>query len=500
MNLSVFEDGNLQRLETFTQPEERNLLVANALRFVIQNVFANNSNTFVFTIAVAGGSWELWLTDIMSKLFATWGFMAVQLIIQDPKMERIEMPRNCFCNMIMIDSFKSLERTNLAENNKNYDSLEYYFIFLQTPDDQAAKEMELIFRYCFNNYWLHCNVMVQNKKGEIFVYTYFPFKENNCFQTQPEMINKFKGNRFENKKLFPDKLRNLQRCPMKLTTWDAPPFVVNGTNQRYPKLQVTGFEMLIITAISETMNFTLDIEWISFYRNQSPDAGLLTKLRNQETNITLGFFRRTNKRDKIATPTYVTYYVPLIALILRKLATHESMDILTFPFDGVTWILMIVVYVIIGIINAVQTKQIKGSIFQTFEIIIGVTTKDVPKKTPTRIRFMTTILSSFILRSVYQSLLFFVFRSNFYIATPYTLNGLATEGYKVVSTELTMQFLLYVPEIENKTLPLIVTNSTSEMSPMRYVEYHRNESLVAISIIEFGIDFWYRLTSITHES
>ncbi|XP_023291352.2 uncharacterized protein LOC111674905 [Lucilia cuprina] len=489
MNVSLLQDAYLRRLETFTQPEERNFLVANALRFIIQNVFAKHSNSFVFAIAAAGGPWELCLYDIMHKLFSTWGFMAVQLLIHDPKTERIEVLGNYYSNMIMIDSFQSLENINLVENKQNYDNIEYYFIFLQTHDELAVHEMELIFRYCFNNYWLHCNVMVQTEKGEILVYTYFPFKENNCFQTQPEMINQFQGDHFVSEEIFPDKLINLQGCPMKVTTWNTPPFVVNRTNKRYPKLKVTGVEVLIVAAISETMNFTLDIEWISFYKNQSPDAGLLEKLRHRETNITMGFFRRTNIRDKIATPTIVTFYVPLIALILRKLASHESMDILTFPFDAETWSLIIVAYVIMGIINSVRTRKIKGSIFQTYEIIMGVTTKDIPKRSSTRIRFMTTILSSFILRSVYQSLLFFVFRSNFYLATPQSIEGLATEGYKVVSTELTMQFLLYVPQIENKTLPVIVTNSSSEMSPMRYMEYRRNESLVAISIIEFALRY-----------
>lgn len=213
------------------------------------------------------------------------------------------------------------------------------------------------------------------------------------------------------------------------------------------------------------------------------------QLQNRETNITLGFFRRTADRDKIATPTHVTYQIPLKPLILRKLASHESMGILTFAFDKTTWILMIVIYTVIGIINVIQTKQIKGGIFQTFEIIIGITIKDVPKKTSTRVRFMTTLLSSFILRSIYQSLLFHLFRTNFYQAPPVTLNGLAAEGYKVVSTELTMQFLLYVPQIENKTLPLIITNSSSEMSPMRYMEFHRNETLVAMTIIEFALRY-----------
>lgn len=281
MNVSVLQNVEFELAEeTFTQPEEElHLLIANALRSVIQHFFANNSNAFLFAIAAANRSIEFWLHDIMGKLFATWGFMAVQMVMQNPKTERFEVPGNYYCNMIMIDSYRSLEKANLKEFNKNYDTLEYYFIFLQTSDQRANDEMELIFRYCFNNYWIHCNVMMLSPKGEILVYTYFPFKEDNCFQTQPEIINEFKGDRFVSDDMFPDKLSNFQGCPMKLTTWNSPPFVVNRKNKRYPGLKVTGFEMIIMTAISQTMNFTMDIEWISFYRNQSPDAGLLRKVR-----------------------------------------------------------------------------------------------------------------------------------------------------------------------------------------------------------------------------
>ncbi|KAM7348209.1 uncharacterized protein ACRADG_007625 [Cochliomyia hominivorax] len=489
MNVSEYQDVQLQRMYSFTQPEEIHLLIANALRFVIEHFFVNNSNAFLFAIAAGNRFIEFWLHDIMKKTFATWGFMTVQLVAQNSQTERFEVTENYYCNMILIDSYKSLEKANLKEYNKNYDTFEYYFIFLHAPDEIAHKDMELIFRYCFNNYWLHCNVMMLRTNGEILVYTYFPFKENHCFQTQPEIINEYKNNRFVNEEIFPDKLSNLHGCPMKVTTWNSPPFVMNRPNKRYPNLKVTGFEMIIVNALSQTMNFTIDIEWIQFYRNQSPDANLLKKLENRETNITLGFFRLTAERDKIATPTFVTYYVPLKPLILRKLASHELMGILTFPFDKTTWILMILIYTIIGIINVIQTKQIKGGIFQTFEIIIGVTVKDVPEKISSRLRFMTTILSSFIFRSIYQSLLFFLFRTNFYQAPPVTLDDLAAEGYQFVATELTMQFLLYVPHIENKTIPSIVTNSSSEMSPMRYVEFHRNKTLVAVSIIEFALRY-----------
>lgn len=213
------------------------------------------------------------------------------------------------------------------------------------------------------------------------------------------------------------------------------------------------------------------------------------QLKNFNTNITLSYFRRTTERDIIGTPTFVTYFMPIVAFILRKKIEHESIDMLTFPFDTITWLLIVVVYSTIGIFNIYHTRGVRNGFFQIFEIIIGIPIPNVPHRTSKRIRFMTTLISSFILRSVYQSLLFFLFRTNFYQSTPLTIEGLAESGYKAVATDLTSKFLSFVPQIDDNSLPLIVINNTSEMYPLRYLLQHRNENLVAMSIMEFAIHY-----------
>lgn len=141
-----------------------------------------------------------------------------------------------------------------------------------------------------------------------------------------------------------------------------------------------------------------------------------------------------------------------------------------------------------GLLNSFQ-KQKSCGIFGIFEVILGMPIRNVPEWTSSRIRFMTTILSSFILRSIYQSLLFFIFRSNFYQAPPITLSGLVDNGYRAVCTDLTLRFLLNVPQIEDKSLPLVIINNTNELHPLRYLQLYSNESLVAMSIIEFAVRF-----------
>lgn len=276
-SLSLFENAYLQRIEIIEQSDKINLAAINALRIVIESVFCRIANVFFITISSDNAAVQFWLYDAMEKLLISCSCLLVQLIVLDKKPTKPDLQGKQYCNMILIDSFESLEKTSIANNNKNSDGVEYYFIFLQISDEFAAKEMKKIFKYCFENYWLHCNVMVQNKKGEVLIYTYFPFKDQQCFQTQPQLINEFKNGRFINSVIFPDKLKNLHCCPLKVTTWIVPPFVINKASKllfdKPTSSHLSGFEMNILTAISRVMNFTLNINVISidtYYKNQTP--------------------------------------------------------------------------------------------------------------------------------------------------------------------------------------------------------------------------------------
>lgn len=510
MNFTAFETAYLKRIETIAQAEEINLQVANALRFVIRNIFANISNTLVMTTSTDKGPVEFWLHDILAKLLLKWEFMAIQLVVLEHITKALHVPGKRYCNMIMIDSMASLLKTNIAEYNRKSDTMEYYFIFLQMPDIVIAKEMKNVFKYCFDNYWLHCNIMVQNAKGEILIYTYFPFEENKCFQTEAQLINRFNRNSFENAIMFPDKLKNLNRCALKLSTWEVPPFVIKATNKEDPQVPVSGFEVLALISISHHMNFTLDVEWISqnTYTNDSSVIGPLTRvsrqylitfqyqlqlfyfqLNNKETNITMGYFRRTAARDEMATPSIVTYNIPIVGIVLRKPKKNIALGMIAYPFDNTTWIIMLIVYATIGIQNCFGNACGKGGILLVFEIIIGISVKNLPKANAIRISFLTLVLSAFIFRSFYQSLLFFLFRSNYYQAIPTALEDLAANGYKALVTALSMQFMHHVPQIANKSLTTIVFDTTDDMILLRYLYEHGSESLVAMSIEEFAMRF-----------
>ncbi|XP_058978071.1 uncharacterized protein LOC131802241 [Musca domestica] len=493
MNYTLFTKDP-EHLVKVPQSEEIDNFVAMALRFLIQNVLLKLCDSVFLTISTTSPATELWFEDVLAKLFASWGYMAITIVRHNSKRQDVVVPGRRFCNMIMVDSFENLQRTNISQHNSQYDTQEYYIIFLQIRDAQMPEERAKILQYCLDNYWLHCNVMIQNAKGEVLIYTYFPFQEDACFSSDPVLINQFDGVRFVNDVMFPIKVQNLYGCPIRMNLWEIPPFILfpDNTTEIY-----TGLEMIILKTLSKHLNFTIDEDSLAERRDLGDDRMEPFKvLQRRETNITAGFFRRTPERDDLATSTYVTFSVPLAAVVVRRESGHESLNVLIFPFDMPTWVLLIISSLILIIINYFRQKNVRSaSTWQIIESLLGLPSVRIPERLSPRVTFIIWMLSTFVLRLVYQSILFFLYRTQFYRQPPTTVIDFAVSGYRAVCTQPTAPLLTYIPQFMDNSLPLIVLNTTDEMAPLRYIDKNSHENLVAITVRDFV--FYYVHTELS---
>lgn len=151
--------------------------------------------------------------------------------------------------------------THLHEDNTGYDDQEYYFIFLQTPDEKMSHELQLILDHCLANYWLHCNVMVQTVRVEVLIYTYYPYASaQHCQRAQPQLVNRFDGRHMVNSPMFPDKLRQMHRCPLRVLLWHMPPFVELSWNASSEQWRARGFEMQLVEHLAQHLNFSIVLQ------------------------------------------------------------------------------------------------------------------------------------------------------------------------------------------------------------------------------------------------
>lgn len=147
--------------------------------------------------------------------------------------------------------------TQINEDNADSDDHEYYFIFLQTRDAQIPAELQQILDHCLNNFWLHCNVMVQTAQMEVLIYSYYPYTSQRCQSAQPQLVNRFDGQRMIHAPMFPHKLRQLHQCPLTVVVWNAPPFVELQWDDRAGQMDAIGFEATLIKQLARHLNCSL---------------------------------------------------------------------------------------------------------------------------------------------------------------------------------------------------------------------------------------------------
>ncbi|KAH8388094.1 hypothetical protein KR093_011674, partial [Drosophila rubida] len=430
------------------QHEEANLYVVSALRHVIQNVFSQLSSTLVILAATRSSMLEIWFQHVIGALLSSWSDGAVQLLHTNGS-RRVHVPGRKYCILLFVDSYESLLDSGIAEDNAGYDGHEYYFIFLQARDQFLARERQLILEHCLAHYWLNCNVMVQTANVEVLVYSYYPYKEQHCQVAKPQLVNRYDGQRMLNAPMFPNKLRQLWQCPLTLLLWHMPPYV-ELSNSRQD--QAGGFEMMLVRHLAQRLNFTLVLQELRLLHveeykltmaNGSVD-GPIELIMQQRVNMSIGYFRKTARRDQLMTSTPPHYYAPLVAVVASEDFRFGRIAWLTFPFQWQVWQALLTALVLHWSVYVWQWRRIG---WQVVELLLGVALPRLPHCWRQRLIYVHWLLGSIPLRIVYQSLLFHFMRLQLFETLPSSFEQLLAANFRALCTSNTLQMLREMPQV-----------------------------------------------------
>ncbi|XP_030379263.1 uncharacterized protein LOC115627661 [Scaptodrosophila lebanonensis] len=451
MNVSLIYASYAELTRIGLQDESANLFVAEALRYVIEQVLAQLSTTLVMTISSQDTGTAYWFEFVIEHLISSWSGMAVQLLYI--KAERpVHVPGRKYCNFLLVDSFEGLRAADIAKDNASYDDSEYYFIFLQTRDAFISQELQLILDYCLQNYWLHCNVMIQTAQVEVLVYTYYPYTAQGCQMARPQLINRFDGKRMLNEPMFPDKLRNMYGCEVVVLTWHMPPYVELWWDDKRGKLQARGFEMVLVQHLADSMNFrvrllNLTLMHVSSYqlRNGS-HLGPIEMLRSQMANLSIGNFRKSARRNEMLTSPLSHYYSPLVATVEYGSYRISSLALLLFPFKLHVWLILLCA-VALHLIIYMARRYDTFTGMHVIELLLGASIVRFPRAWLQRGIYAHWLYGSLPLRVVYQSLLFHLIRKQIFASVPDSFEKLLAENFIGITTSNTLQLLEEIPGV-----------------------------------------------------
>lgn len=150
-----------------------------------------------------------------------------------------------------------------AELTKNFDFAEQYLVLLIDPDTSLVPRLLItsILSYFYRYSLINVSVLYEIKRDYVEVYTYFPFMGNSpCKGNNVHVINAYNGSWLKplSTHIFPEKLRDLQNCSLRVAVWDSPPYLSYYPN-RSGYAQLGSFEGEMLVEFAKKLNFTLDL-------------------------------------------------------------------------------------------------------------------------------------------------------------------------------------------------------------------------------------------------
>ncbi|KAH8303148.1 hypothetical protein KR059_001647, partial [Drosophila kikkawai] len=488
------------------QGEDANVYVARALRLVIENVLAQLSATLVVTISTRHLGTAQWFEYMMNNLVDSWRMTAVQLLRFRPDSVHISVPGRKRVNLLLVDSYSGLQDTNITADNADFDDPDYYFIFLQTRDAFIPEELRLILNHCLANFWLHCNVMVQTAQVDVLVYTYYPYTAARCQEAHPVLVNRFDGRPWlTNSSMFPDKLRQMHGCPLTVLTWHLPPFVELVLDAASGLVRAEGFEIQLMRHLARQMNFSIELKNLALLRPEAyrladgANDGPIEWLLHRSANMSMGYFRKTARRNQLLTTPMSYYSANLVAVLQLERYRLGSLALLVFPFELPVWLLLLLALVIhMGLYLPCRRRrrnvlggerEVNGGGLQILGLLLGAALARLPRAWRHRLIAAHWLWASIPLRISYQSLLFHLIRLQLYSTPSFSLDQLLAQGFQGICTANTRRLLLEMPQLAGSPDSIHALDTPSDWAVLEALQRNTKHKIFAVANQDVVLSF-----------
>lgn len=153
--------------------------------------------------------------------------------------------------------YSRLVRDLLRKDNE-FDYMGLYVIILTTS--QHHDVLQRILNVFWQLYILNVMVVKQRINSEAYIsYTYFPYTKQHCAKVVPIVFNYVNSEMSNDSIVFPNKLKNLNNCPITVATYNTTPHMVlrpiqDGT------WYADGVDGNLLRFIAQRLNFSVIIK------------------------------------------------------------------------------------------------------------------------------------------------------------------------------------------------------------------------------------------------
>jgi hypothetical protein len=324
----------------------------------------------------------------------------------------------------------------------------YYMFVLFNGEIVEVQEM-------FNLLWklqmFNVNVIFENENGEFLVQTFKPFNDQNCNDTTPITINKFKDGKFINsiEDFFPNKMNNLHNCPVQVAiSEESKPLIVIKTLENGTKL-FTGRDIQLLNSLSKSLSFRINYTFIGeegFLLENGSAVGALKALLDGKAGLSVSdWWLKPNRLMFFdATSSYISDHLIFVVPPGREFTALEK---LIYPLKLMSWTLVggcFLAGILLIFLIKHKSKKLQDFVFGTgvrtpylnlFIAYIGGMQNKLPGRNFARFLLMMTLISSLIIRTLYLASFYELLKSNRNHKELQTIKEMVEKDYKLYVRE-----------------------------------------------------------------
>ncbi|XP_055615244.1 uncharacterized protein LOC129761544 [Toxorhynchites rutilus septentrionalis] len=355
-----------------------------------------------------------------SIIIRTAGLLPVIIKAADVTLDHRPKQRH---SVILLDSWRSLMMFEDHISRNRFDCTGYFLILLSS-NLGCYELMSTVLKIAANYLMYNINILYRYEEV-VKMYTYFPYGSKGGAVKGIVCWNRFEATGFTTRRQhFPRKLENFHGSALRVALFNVIPFVELVYDNQQRVIDFMGIEGSLLQTILHLLNFTVvpvelpaSVRWGNLYPNGSA-TGAMQLLLNGSVDLTVGFFGNNPLRQQYMTGTF-SYYQTALTLIISPGDEYGSLEKLTLPFQFSLWICIASV-IVIGALVIIALKTLPRFV-QSFvfgqgnntplmnfiQSTMGNQVNPSPRRNFARFLLLIWVLSTFILRTAYQQIMFY---------------------------------------------------------------------------------------------
>jgi len=360
--------------------------------------------------------------------------MSATLRIEIGNNMRINPNRLKKCAFVLVDTFEGFMKFYETFSLKIFKINGFLMLLLVKGKLPEIPEMfKLMWKLKLSN----VNVLYEETSGNVSVWTFLPFQSDDCESTKPvKLMTLSPSKQFQLNDFFLRKLRNLNRCQVRVGTADnnEPYNYAVMTNGSY---KLHGRDIKLIEALAELLNFKINYSFVGdvgILLDNGTAKGALSELIQGRVDLIISDYWLKSNRLKYfdSTHPYVNQYIAFIVPVGRKFSSLEK---LYKSFSSNSWILIAMVFTVacfvIVLIENFASTSLKTFVFGTkvrspqMNLLVGAfgsSSSVLPRRNFARFLLMMFLLKCLVLRTIYQGSMFKMLQGNAHQKEVQTIN------------------------------------------------------------------------------